>query len=112
MMPAREVVGVAEPALPVAVATAHLAACASAFAGAELPVSDMAEAADDIVASQRDIAAGLNRLAGRLERGPLTKDRAALVEILRAAAVASSCAAEALAAGGQLFESVADETHF
>jgi prophage DNA circulation protein len=112
MMPAREVVGLAEPALPVAVATAHLAACASAFAGAELPVSDMAEAAADLVASQRDIAVGLNGLAGRLARGPLTEDRAALVEILRAAAAASTHAADALAAGGQLFESVANETHF
>jgi hypothetical protein len=106
------VVGLAESALPATVVTAHLAACAEALAAADLPVVDMAEAVDDIVAGQQSIAAALTGLAGRLARGPVSEDRAALVEVLRAAAAASSHAAEALAAGGQLFESVANETAF
>jgi hypothetical protein len=106
------VVGLAESALPATVVTAHILACAEALAGAELPVPDMPEAVDDLVAGQRHIAAALTGLAGRLARGPVTEDRAALVEVLQAAAAASSHAADALAAGGQLFESVANETHF
>jgi hypothetical protein len=103
---------VSESALPATVVTAHLASCASALADAELPVADMTEAVEHLVAGQEHIAAALAGLAGRLARGPVTEDRAALVEVLRAAAAASSHAAEALAAGGQLFESVANETAF
>jgi hypothetical protein len=106
------VVGLADTTLPATVVTAHLAACAETLAGAELPVADMAEAVDDIVTGQQHIATALQSLAGRLARGPVTEERAALVEVLRAAAAASSHAAEALAAGGQLFESVANETSF
>lgn len=102
----------ADAALPATVVTAHLAACAETLAGADLPIADMAEAVDDIVAGQQHIAVSLRTLAGRLARGPVTEERAALVEVLRAAAAASSHAAEALAAGGQLFESVANETTF
>jgi hypothetical protein len=102
----------AESALPATVVTAHLSACAEALAGAELPVAEMTEAVDHLVAGQQHIATALAGLAGRLARGPVTEDRAALVEVLRAAAAASSHAAEALAAGGQLFESVANETAF
>ena len=101
-----------EPTLPATVVTAHLASCAEALAGAELPIVDMTEAVDHLVAGQRHIAVSLAGLAGRLARGPVSEDRAALVEVLRAAAEASSHAAEALAAGGHLFESVANETTF
>ena len=101
-----------ESVLPATVMTAHLAACAEALAETDVPVADMAEAVEDLVAGQRHIATALAGLAGRLARGPVTEDRAALVEVLRAAAAASSHAAEALDAGGQLFESVANETHF
>jgi hypothetical protein len=103
---------VSENALPATVVTAHLATCAESLAEAELPVADMAEAVDHLVAGQEYISAALSRLATRLARGPVSEERAALVEVLRAAAAASSHAAEALAAGGQLFESVANETSF
>jgi hypothetical protein len=109
---AREVVGLAESALPATVVIAHLAACAESLAHAEVPVSDMAEAADQLVAGQRHIATALTGLASRLARGPVTEDRAALVEILRAAAAASEHAADALDACEQLFETVANETAF
>ncbi len=99
----------AEPALPATVVTAHLASCAAAL---DLSVADLPEAADRLVAGQRDIAAALEVLATRLGRGPRSADRAALVDVLRAAAQASHHAADALDAGGQLFESVAKETHF
>lgn len=102
----------AESALPATVVLTHLAACAESLASAEVPIADMAEAADQLVAGQRHIATALAGLAGRLARGPVTEDRAALVEVLRAAAAASEHAAEALDAGGQLFESVANETAF
>lgn len=102
----------AEPALPATVVTAHLAACAAALTQADLPVAELPEAVDQLVDSQRHIAAALDVLATRLARGPVTEDRAALVEVLRAAATASSHAADALDAGGQLFETVAKETHF
>jgi hypothetical protein len=102
----------AEPALPATVVTAHLASCAAELAGASLPVADMVDSASHLVAGQRDIAVALERLAARLARGPVTEERAALVEVLRAAASASSHAAEALEAGGHLFESVANETSF
>lgn len=108
-------VGLAESAespLPATVVTAHLSACAAALADADLPVADLTEAVDHLVAGQRHISAALGTLAGRLSRGPVTEDRAALVEVLRAAAAASRHAADALAAGEQLFEIVADETHF
>lgn len=101
-----------ESALPATIVTAHLATCAEALARADLPVADMAEAVDDLIAGQQHIALALSGLAARLARGPLTDDRAALVEVLRAAAAASSHAAEALEAGGQLFETVANETSF
>jgi hypothetical protein len=106
------VVGLSGSALPTTVVLAHLAACAESLACAEVPISDMAEAADQLVAGQRHIATALAGLAGRLARGPVTEDRAALVEILRAAAAASEHAADALDAGVQLFESVANETAF
>jgi hypothetical protein len=106
------VVGLSEAALPATVVTAHLAACTEALAHADLPLADMAETADQLVAGQRHIAAALAGFADRLARGPLSEDAAALVEILRAAAAASEHAAEALDAGGQLFESVANETAF
>jgi len=106
------VVGLAESVLPATVVTAHLAACAESLAGAELPVADMAEAVGHLVAGQEHISAALTGLAARLARGPVSEERAALVEVLRAAAAASSHAAEALAAGGHLFESVANETSF
>lgn len=102
----------AEPALPATVVTAHLASCAAELAGAALPVADMVDATTHLVSGQRDIAVTLERLAARLARGPVTEERAALVEVLRAAAAASSHAAEALEAGGHLFESVANETAF
>jgi hypothetical protein len=108
----REVVGLAESALPATVVTAHLATCAESLAAAELPVADMAEAVGHLVVGQEHISDALADLAGRLARGPLSVERAALVEVLRAAAAATSHAAEALAAGGHLFESVANETSF
>jgi hypothetical protein len=111
-MPREEVVGLAEPALPATVVTAHLATCARAIADAEAAVADLPETAGHLVAAQRDISAALNRLATRLGRGPRSEERAALAEVLRAAAAASEHAADALDAGGQLFESVANETHF
>ena len=111
-MPGEEVVGVAQPELPATVVTAHLATCARALADAEPAVADLPETADHLVTAQRDVAASLNRLATRLARGPLSEDRAALVEVLRAAAAASGHAADALDAGGQLFEIVANETRF
>ena len=111
-MPGEEVVGLAEPALPATVVTAHLATCARAIADAQPAVADLPEAAGHLVAAQRDISASLHRLATRLARGPLSEDRAALVEVLRAAAAASEHAADALDAGGQLFEIVANETLF
>jgi hypothetical protein len=108
------VVDVAEPALPATVVTAHLAACAAALDGsvAGLPLDELPLAAEQLVAGQRDIATALAALAARLDRGPLTEERAALVEVLRAAASATGHAAQALDAGGQLFESVAKETRF
>ena len=111
-MPGEEVVDVAEPMLPATVVTAHLATCARALADAQPAVADLPETADHLVTAQRDVAAALNRLATRLARGPLSEDRAALVEVLRAAAAASGHAADALDAGGQLFEIVANETRF
>ena len=111
-MPDEEVVGLAEPALPATVVTAHLATCARAIADAEPAVADLPETADHVVAAQRDISVSLHRLTTRLARGPLSEDRAALVEVLRAAAAASEHAADALDAGGQLFEIVANETLF
>jgi len=102
----------AEPALPTTVVTTHLASCAAELSGAPLPIPDMADVASHLVGSQRDIARALEGLATRLARGPVTEDRAALVEVLRAAAAASTHAAEALEAGGHLFESVANETTF
>lgn len=111
-MPREEVVGLAEPALPATVVTAHLATCARAIADVEPAVADLPETADHLVAAQRDIAASLHRLATRLARGPLSEERAALVEVLRAAAAASEHAADALDAGGQLFETIANETLF
>jgi hypothetical protein len=111
-MRGREVVGLAEPALPATVVTAHLATCASALADASLPVADMAEAVGHLVAGQEHIADVLAGLAARLGRGPVSEDRAALVEVLRAASAASQHAADALAAGGHLFETVANETSF
>ncbi len=102
----------AESVLPATVVTAHLSACAAALGEADLPVSDIADVAGELVAGQRHIGAALDGLAGRLARGPLSEERAALVEVLRAAAAASRHAADALDAGTQLFESVADETHF
>jgi hypothetical protein len=106
------VVGLAEPTLPATVVTAHLATCASALAEASIPVADMAEAVGHLVAGQEHIAEVLDGLAGRLARGPISADRAALVEVLQAAAAASQHAADALSAGGHLFESVANETSF
>jgi hypothetical protein len=106
------VVGLAETSLPATVVTAHLATCAESLANANLPVVDMAEAVEHLIAGQQHIALALSGLATRLARGPVTEDRAALVEVLRAAAAASSHAAEALEAGGQLFETVANETSF
>ncbi len=103
---------VPEAALPATVVTAHLSSCAESLTGADLPVTDLAEAAGHLVAGQQHIGVALDGLARRLARGPLTEERAALVEVLRAAAAASQHAAEALEAGGQLFESVANETHF
>jgi hypothetical protein len=111
-MSGREVVGLAEPALPATVVSAHLATCASALAANALPVVDMAETVGHLVSGQEDIAVVLSGLAARLARGPISADRAALVEVLRAAAAASQHAAEALSAGGHLFESVANETRF
>ncbi|MDQ3787049.1 MAG: hypothetical protein M3422_07380 [Actinomycetota bacterium] len=107
-----EVVGLAEPALPATVVTAHLATCARAIADAQPAVADLPETADHLVAAQRDISASLHRLATRLARGPLSEERAALVEVLRAASAASEHAADALDAGGHLFEIVANETLF
>jgi hypothetical protein len=106
------VVGLAEPTLPATVVTGHLATCASALAESALPVSDMAEAVGHLIAGQEHIADVLDGLAGRLARGPVSEDRAALVEVLRAAAAASQHAADALSAGGHLFETVANETSF
>jgi len=108
------VVGLAESEalLPATVVTAHLAACAAALADADLPVADLAETLDRLVAGQRHISAALAAVSGRLARGPVTEERAALVEVLRAAAAASGHAADALAAGEQLFEIVADESRF
>lgn len=111
-MPREEVVGLAEPALPATVVTAHLATCARAIADAEPAIADLPETADHLVAAQRDISTSLHRLATRLARGPLSEERAALVEVLRAAAAASEHAADALDAGGHLFEIVANETLF
>jgi hypothetical protein len=106
------VIGLAESALPATVVTAHLAACAESLAGAELPLADMDEAVGHLVAGQEHISDALTALAARLARRPVSEERAALVEVLHAAAAASSHAAEALAAGGHLFESVANETSF
>lgn len=106
------VVDVAEAALPATVVTAHLVACAKSLAAADLPFADLPETVDDLVAGQRHISAALSALAGRLTRGPVTENRTALIEVLRAAAAASSHAADALAAGEQLFEIIADETRF
>jgi hypothetical protein len=111
-MPREEVVGLAEPALPATVVTTHLSTCARALADAEPVVADLPETAEHLVAAQRDISAALGRVAARLARGPLSDERAAIVEVLRAAAAASEHAADALDAGGQLFESVANETRF
>lgn len=111
-MPGEEVVGLAEPALPATVVTAHLATCARALAEAGPAVPDLPETADHLIAAQRDISAALAHVAARLTRGPLSAERAAIVEVLRAAAAASEHAADALDAGGQLFESVAKETRF
>lgn len=102
----------AEPALPTTVVTAHLASCAAELSAAPLSIADMPVVAADLVAGQQDIARALERLAVRLARGPVSEDRAALVEVLRAASAASTHAAEALEAGGHLFESVANETAF
>jgi hypothetical protein len=106
------VVTLTEPELPATVVTAHLASCAAELARGDLPVADMTVSVDHLVSGQRNIAVALEGLATRLARGPVSEDRAALVEVLRAAAEASSHAAEALAAGGHLFESVANETTF
>ncbi|TDV53855.1 hypothetical protein [Actinophytocola oryzae] len=108
----REVVELAEPELPASVVTAHLASCAGELARSGLPVSDMPVSVEHLVAGQRHVAVALEGLARRLALGPVTEDRAALVEVLRAAAEASSHAADALGAGGHLFESVANETAF
>lgn len=103
---------VEQPSLPATVVTGHLAACAEALATAGLPVADLAAAADDLVAGQRHLGVALDALAARLTRGPLSSERAAAVAVLRAAAEASRHAADALSAGEQLFEKVANETAF
>lgn len=108
---AREVVGLAEPVLPATVVAAHLSACAAELPSG-LPLAELPETVAHLVAGQRHIATALAGLATRLATGPMSADRAALVEVLRAAAAASGHAADALDAGEQLFENVANEKRF
>lgn len=111
------------PALPATVAAAHLAACAGELADGTAPgvdvssVADLGDLADvvaDLVTGQRQIAAALAQLAGRLadRRGPgpladaCAPDLTALGEVLSAAACASGHAAGALSASAPVFDAV------
>jgi hypothetical protein len=89
--------------LPATVLTAHLESCAAELAADPDPPDDLAQVVGQLVSGQRLIAATLARLAGQLDGVPAV-DRAALAEVLRAAARASGHAADALAEGEHLFE--------
>jgi hypothetical protein len=97
--------------LPATVLTSHLESCAAELAADPAPPDDLAQVVGQLVAGQRHIAATLDRLAARLDAGvdagvdavPVA-DRAALGEVLRAAARASGHAADALAESEHLFE--------
>lgn len=95
-----------EVVLPATVLTAHLESCAAELAADPLPPDDLARVVGQLVAGQRHIAATLSRLAGRLDAvdAVAAVDRAALAEVLRAAARATGHAADALAEGEHLFE--------
>ena len=92
-----------ELVLPATVLTSHLESCAAELAADPSPPDDLAEVVGRLVSGQRHIAATLDRLAGQLDAAPVA-DRAALAEVLRAAARASGHAADALAEGERMFE--------
>jgi hypothetical protein len=89
--------------LPATVLSSHLESCAAELAADPAPPDDLAQVVGQLVAGQRHIAATLDRLAARLD-GETVGDRAALGEVLRAAARASGHAADALAESEHLFE--------
>jgi hypothetical protein len=89
--------------LPATVLTSHLESCAAELAADTEPPDDFAEVVGRLVSGQRAIAVTLYRLAGQLDEVPAA-DRAALGEVLRAAARATGHAADALAECEHLFE--------
>ncbi len=89
--------------LPATVLTVHLESCAADLAADSAPPDDLAQVVGRLVSGQRHIAVALDRLAGRLD-GAAVADRAALAEVLHAAARATGHAADALAEGEHLFE--------
>lgn len=89
--------------LPATVLTTHLESCAAELAADPEPPDDLARVVGQLVSGQRLIAATLARLAGQLDGVPAV-DRAALAEVLRAAARASGHAADALAECEHMFE--------
>lgn len=103
--------------LPVTVAASHLRACASALADApDAELGDLVTVLDDVVASQRGLATACAELAGRLRdgsddgalSGAATVDVTAFAEVLRAAATALGCSAEALDSGAPLARRIAE----
>jgi hypothetical protein len=92
-----------ELVLPATVLTTHLESCAAELAADPEPPDDLAEVLARLVSGQRHIAAALARIAEQLDDAPVA-DRAALAEVVRAAARASGHAADALAEGEPLFE--------
>lgn len=89
--------------LPATVLTSHLQSCAAELAADTEPPDDLAQVVGQLVSGQRLIGATLARLAGQLDGAPAA-DRAALAEVLRAAARASGHAADALAQCEHMFE--------
>lgn len=89
--------------LPATVLTSHLESCAAELAVDPEPPDDLAQVVGQLVSGQRHIAVTLERIARQLDAAPVA-DRAALAEILRAAARATGHAADALAEGEHLFE--------
>jgi hypothetical protein len=88
---------------PATVLTSHLESCAAELAADPEPPDDLAQVVGRLVSGQRHIAVTLERIARQVDAAPVA-DRAALAEILRAAARATGHAADALAEGEHLFE--------
>lgn len=108
----------AEPTLSAVVLAAHLRWCAaelaeSTSAGGIRTVDELGEIIPTLVESQRRIASTLGHLGRNVtDRSDSVTSAAetALIEVLRAAAIAASHTAEALAETGPLIEMTAGDT--